>query len=147
MATALYNITGEASWAKLFERNRDRGDFHEATDGITSINILLDKESLDVLKKSGSRLRPSITEDGMSVKFRRPWVHQSVTEFGGQAKIVDKDDEPWDTSIAIGNGSKVEVFFSVYDTSKGKGTRLEGVRVLELVEYESEGGGGVKLPF
>lgn len=37
--------------------------------------------------------------------------------------------------LEIGNGSTVEVTVSVYDTSKGKGHRLEEVKVLDLIEY------------
>ena len=150
MASQLYSVTGTANWAKLFERNRDKGEFHVETDGATTIDLLLDKEGLDTMKKAGSRLRPKITDEGVVIKFKRPWVHQSIEAFGGAPRVVNKDDEPWDTEISVGNGSQVEVFFSVYDTKMGKGTRLEGVRVLDLIEYEAPEGenkGGVKLPF
>jgi hypothetical protein len=42
--------------------------------------------------------------------------------------------------------SDVEVAISVYDTKLGKGTRLEGVKVLELIPYESETSGEPKAP-
>lgn len=151
MAAKLHSITGTAYWAKLFERNRDKGEYHEATDGITSIDLLLDKEALDYLKKTGSRLRPRVTEEGVVVKFRRPWVHNSIEAFGGAPRVVNKDNETWDNTVSIGNGSEVEVFFSVYDTTKGTGTRMEGVRVLNHVEYEvpedQRKESGIKLPF
>lgn len=40
--------------------------------------------------------------------------------------------------IAIGNGSDVKIRVAVYDTLKGKGQRLEAVKVLNLVEYVRE---------
>ena len=40
--------------------------------------------------------------------------------------------------ILIGNGSKVEARINVFDTIKGKGQRLESLKILELVEYERE---------
>jgi len=140
LATQTYYMTGKAAWAKLFERNRDRAEFHEETDGVTSINILLEKEDLDKLKATGSRLRPMVTDDGLAVKFKRPWVHKGgIEDFGGAPQVVDKDGNDWDDSIAIGNDSMVEVAFEVYDTTMGKGTRLTGVKVLELVVFEGDG--------
>jgi hypothetical protein len=150
MASNRIYITGTAMWAKLFERNRDTGDYHTETDGITSVCLLLEKEELGKLKASGSRLRPAVTDDGLSVKFRRPWKHRSIAEFGGAPQVVDKDDKPWDDSVSIGNGSKVTVAITVYDTAMGKGTRLEGVKVLELVPYDNPNAGEPnqpKLPF
>lgn len=148
MATERIYITGTAMWAKLFERNRDTGEFHEATDGVTSVDMVLEKEQLDKLKKAGSRLRPRITDEGLVIKFRRPWKHQSIEEFGGQAQIVDKDGNQWDNTKSIGNGSKVEIAVDIYDTKLGKGSRLAGVKVLDLVEYESEyKDSGPSLPF
>lgn len=146
MASERIYITGTAMWAKLFERNRDQGEYHKETDGVTSVELTLDKEELDKLKKSGSRLRPKVTDDGLAVRFRRPWKHQSIEDFGGPAQIVDADGNDWDDGVSIGNGSKVEVAIDVYDTKLGKGTRLAGVKVLELVPYESESSGEPKAP-
>ena len=150
MATQRFYIKGKAKWAKLFERNRDQGEYHTETDGVTSIELVLEKEELDKLKKSGSRLRPKITDDGLSVRFRRPWKHQSIEEFGGPPQVVDADGNDWDDGVSIGNDSEVEVAYDVYDTKMGKGTRLVGVKVLDLVSYESETSGepkAKKLPF
>jgi hypothetical protein len=150
LATQRIYLTGTAMWAKLFERNRDQGDYHTETDGITSICLLLEKEELAKLKASGSRLRPSVTDEGLSVKFRRPWKHRSIEEFGGAPQVVNADGEDWDHSVSIGNGSKVEVAVSIYDTPMGKGTRLEGVKVIDLVEYDNPNAGEpltTKLPF
>lgn len=150
MATQRIYLTGTAMWAKLFERNRDQGDYHKETDGITSICLLLEKEELGKLKASGSRLRPAVTDDGLSVKFRRPWKHRSIAEFGGAPQVVDKDGNQWDETVSVGNGSKVEIVISVYDTPMGKGTRLEGVKVLDLVSYENPNAGEApkaKMPF
>lgn len=145
----MYSIIGIANWAKLFERNRDNSEYHEATDGITCLDLILDQEAITTLKETGSRLRPRMTEEGMVVKFRRPWAHPKIEAFGGAPKVVDHEDNPWDDSVSIGNGSRVEVFFVVYDTPMGKGTRMEGVRVLELVEYEAPNSGisDSRLPF
>lgn len=148
MATNRLYLKGKAMWAKPFERNRDRGEYHEATDGITSIDLLMEKEELDKLKDSGSRLRPKVTDEGLSVKFKRPWKHPTIEEFGGAPQVVDKDGNDWDDGVAIGNESVVEIAVDVYDTQMGKGTRLAGIKVLDLVEYETEGEPGQpRLPF
>lgn len=139
MATETIYITGTAMWAKLFERNRDRGSYHEDTDGITCVDLILEKEELDKLKASGSQLKPRVTDEGLVIKFKRPWVHASISEFGGMAQVVDKDGNDWDDGVSIGNGSTLEVAVDVYDTQKGKGTRLTGVKVLEHVEFEGDG--------
>jgi len=148
MASERIYLRGKAMWAKPFERNRDRGEFYEATDGVTSIDLLMEKEELDKLKASGSRLRPKVTDDGLSVKIKRPWIHAGgIEDFGGPPQVVDADGNDWDDSVSIGNMSDVEVAVDVYDTQMGKGTRLAGIKVLDLVEYESEGEGGPRLPF
>ena len=41
--------------------------------------------------------------------------------------------------VLIGNGSKVAVNLAVYNTAKGMASRLEGLRILDLVEYNPEG--------
>lgn len=146
MAKDFLRITGTAMWAKLFERNRDRGEYFKETDGKTTIEVILEKEELDKLKQAGSRLRPRITDDGLSVTLRRPWVHPTIEEFGGPPQVVDADGNDWDDSVSIGNGSKVEVALEIYDTKLGKGTRLAGVKVLEHVPYESPDSGEPKAP-
>lgn len=147
MSTQLIELEGTASWAKVFETNRDMNtDFH-GEGGAYTIQVQLEKEELDKLTKSGSRLKPKLSDDGISVTFKRKHINQAgIEELGGPPKVVGPDKEPLDN--LIGNGSRVKVYCSVYDTKMGKGTRLEGVHVLDLVEYEgSSEGGGVKLPF
>lgn len=151
MASKTIYVTGLAMYPKLFERNRDRAKFHEETDGITCVDMILEQDQLEMLKEEGCRLRPKVTEDGIMVRFRRPWVHKAGIEaFGGPPQVVDIDGADWDDGVSIGNGSKVEVALDVYDTSMGKGTRLSGVKVLEHVPYESEESGEPRqkaLPF
>lgn len=40
--------------------------------------------------------------------------------------------------ILLGNGSEVEVRVAVYDTAKGKGHRLEAIKILDLIEYQTD---------
>lgn len=149
MTTQLIELEGIASWAKVFENIRDMNtDFH-GEGGAYTVDVQLEKEELDKLTKSGSRLKPKLGDDGVSIRFKRKHIHPGgIEELGGPPKVVGPDKELLD-NVLIGNGSRVKVYVSVYDTKLGKGTRLEGMQVVDLIEYESEGGegGGVKLPF
>lgn len=146
--SSLHSVTGIAKWAKVFEFNRDRGEFHKDYDGAYTIQVYLDEDEMKKHSASGSRIKPKIDDDGVYINYKRKHTNEAIPALGGAPKVVDDNDEPWDTDKLIGNGSKVEVFFTVYDSKMGKGTRLEGIRVLDPVEYEGTGeGGGVKLPF
>jgi len=148
MTAQLLELEGIASWAKVYEENRDKNEDFHGEGGAYTVDVLLEKEELDKLTKSGSRLKPKIVDEGISIRFKRKHIHPAgIEELGGPPKVVGPDKEPID--CLIGNGSKVKVYVSVYDTKMGKGTRLEGMQVTDLIEYESESGegGGVKLPF
>lgn len=143
MATAFHKVTGKAQWAKLYERNRDTKSPHpgvqkslDATNGRTSIELVLDPDQLEVFEASGSQKQVRAGENGAIVKFERPWEHR-IEDFGGAPDVFDKDGNEWDENQLIGNDSTVEVTFVTYDTEMGKGTRLEKVVVLDLVKYES----------
>ena len=153
--TNLFSVIGTAKYAKVFPRNKDNNEDYHGPGGAYTIDLLMEKEELDKFTKSGSRLKPNLTEDGVSVKFKRkhnPPTRKNgspIEEFGGPPRVVDHENKPWDDTVSIGNGSVVEVWFTVYDTRKGKGTRLEGIRVIEHVPYETDGEyeSGVRLPF
>lgn len=139
-------IEGTAQWAKLFEHNKDDNvDFH-GEGGAYTVDVLIDKENMDKFTESGSRVKPKLGEDGISIRFKRKHNHPTIPELGGPPKVVDAEGNDWDPEVAIGNDSKVRVAFSVYETRMGKGTRLNAVRVLELVEYDGETSGETKLP-
>jgi hypothetical protein len=156
MATTYHKIKGKAYWAKVFERNRDTESQHpgvqqklDETNGQTSIVLLLDEEGMSEFEASGSRRKPRVTDEGPAIQLTRPWEHK-IEVFGGPPQVVDAEGNDWDDGVSIGNGSEVEVAFDVYDTPMGKGTRLSGVKVLNLVEYEPEESGeprAPKLPF
>jgi hypothetical protein len=143
MATRLVKLRGIGYWAKLFEQNRDLTGYDNALadiGGQTTIDVDLDDRHMALLQKSQSMLRgsPSPDNPGLTrVKFKRKWQEQYG---GGEAKIERPDGSPWDleTDGLIGNGSEVEVTLAVYDTSRRNivGTRLDKVKVINLVKYE-----------
>lgn len=103
-------------------------DFYPANEG--ELRKLLD---------AGFKSRPKEDEDGKFVKLKRKHEAQMGKELVslGPPKIIDKDGN--ETDVLPGNGSKVTVKVVLYDTAKfGKGSRLETVRIDELVEYVKE---------
>ncbi len=72
--------------------------------------------------------------DGLVFKFAR-----KSKDKNGVAKTPPKvvDSAGKDTTVAIGNGSKVRVFFNSFKNSEGgTSTELLGIQILELVRYE-----------
>ena len=118
---SLISLTGTASWCKgLFEPDTK---FDEA--GVYSFEFTPDEASLEVFKNSGSRIK---IQDNGGIRLRRKAPD-------GQPEVLFEGD-PWDGSKMIGNGSHVTVVIDVYDSRMGKGTRLEGVRIDELEEFD-----------
>ena len=153
MSYEVVDITGTAQYPKLFDFNRDPGakkedgapyDFPECT----SIQLLLDQDELTKISRANPNLKPRIKENGLEVKFRRKWNDPIGKELGGEPVVKDSEGNPWDRNVMIGNGSKVRAAVQVYDTKFGKGMRLLGVQVLELVEPDlPEQGSTPELPF
>lgn len=147
MATTFIYLSGKAKWAKVYKPD----EAFNTT--FWRIDVDLDPKSQAVFDKSGLRLKPKTAEDGTFITFRRPTQKQFKTELKefDPPKVVDKNGE--DFSQTIGNGSEVTIKVEVYDSFKGKGHRLVGVRVDNLVEYnppaaEAAGETTVKgLPF
>lgn len=138
-------VEGTAEWAKVFPSNRDMKGFegaYEDCGGAYTIDVVLDSDEAEKLTEAGSIKQGSVTEDGLKFKFVRK--HEGpFAEVSGPPIVIDSDDNPWDIESMgfIGNGSKVRLKLSIYDTKyRGrKGTRLDAVRVLEHVPHFPEG--------
>lgn len=128
MATNFIYLSGKAKWAKV--RTPD-----EKYDNYT-IDLYPSKESWGEFKASGMEVRPKKSEDGEFITLRRPntkLIKGEVVTFG-PPKVLNPDETTFEG--LIGNGSTVTLKVAVYDTMKGKGHRLEAVRVDDLVVYE-----------
>jgi hypothetical protein len=161
MATEFYKFEGKAKWAKIYEPEEFRG----------SVNWKIDQ--IARRKKAGLQSKVYEDEDGTYVCFKRPktkLIKNVLNEFSGP-KILDvdgntlvsyhksQDGSKWErvgNPVLIGNGSTVEVEVAVYDTQMGKGQRLESIRIIDLIEYKSDGGNtivvsgpseGIKTPW
>lgn len=148
MATKTIELHGTLEWAKLFEGNRDNGEFDIETDGATTVDLIMDDETFKAMKDAGVRKqgKPDPEGRGTRVKFKRPWKDQFDREWAaGPPKVFTPSGDAWsDEDGMIGNGSIGVVFLDVYDTKMGKGCRLNGVQVIDHVVFEADGGGGVK---
>jgi hypothetical protein len=147
MSSQTYYITGKAQWAKVFTHNKDSNEDFHGPGGAYTVDLVVDKEELDAFVATGARTTPKTAEDGMLIKFKRKHTHPTIPAFGGPPQVVDAEKNAWDGTL-IGNDSILEVAYTVYDTKMGKGSRLEGVRVIEHVALpEFEGTEEAKLPF
>lgn len=135
-------LEGVANWAKIFGANRDMEGYkgaYKEYEGATSIELVLDDENWDKLKRSGTMKRGKPVEGGTAVKLERKWNTGKEWD-SGAPEVLRADGNPWDvdTDGFIGNGSKVRVMAVVTDfPDRGvSSTRLEMVKVLEHVPYE-----------
>lgn len=144
------DITGLAFWPKLFEHDRDKGskksegakfDYPEAT----TIQVVLEQSELKKVVSVNPDVKVRPTDNGLEVKFRRPWYNATNPAWGGAPAVKDENGDPWDVQKKIGNGSKVRVAAEVYKHKHGTGMRLMGVQVLEHVEPDLPD--GPDLPF
>ena len=130
MASKDYYFSGEAKWAMLFAPDKEYKNY--------KITVNLDEPSKVKYLESGLQGRPKTDDGGFWVTFRRP----ETKEIKGDLKRFEKpkvvNDLGEEVTDFVGNGSKVTVRVTVYDTRRGKGHRLEAVRVDELVKYVSD---------
>tara|TARA_B110000093_G_scaffold28364_1_gene28112 strand:+ start:2249 stop:2794 length:546 start_codon:yes stop_codon:yes gene_type:complete len=147
MATNTIELTGTLEWAKLFESNRDNGEYDVETDGATTVTLLMEDDVFKAMKDSGVRKqgKPDPEGRGTRVTFKRPWKDRFDREWAaGPPVVYTPAGSVWseDGDGLIGNGSVGVVYLDVYDTKMGKGCRLNGVQVIDHVVFEGGGGGG-----
>lgn len=111
------------------------------------LDLVVDDKTAESLEALG--LHPSKTKDGnlktyedfpgKVFKFKR----KAVTKEGVELKppvVVDAETNVVPADLLIGNGSKVEISANIYEYSfqgkKGLSAGLNGVQILELVEYK-----------
>lgn len=129
MATKTFYFSGTCKWAKLNKPDTKYNNF--------GIDLYLDEKSWDAFKKSELQLKVKKDDDGSFVSFKRPvskLIKGELVDFG-KPEMLDAGGQPMDNEILVGNGSEVTCKVVVYDSAKGKGHRLEAVRVDNLIEY------------
>lgn len=127
MATSYVYLSGKAKWARLFTPDDKYKNY--------KIDVCLDEDSRKKFAESGMTMTPKPQEDGEYITFRRPeakLIKNELVKFEPPA-VTDANGNK--VEALVGNGSDVTIKVVVYDTIKGKGHRLEAVRVDKLVEY------------
>lgn len=130
MSSKTWYFTGTAKWAKVETPDPKYGKY--------SIDLYMDEHNMAKYEESGAQLKIRTNDEGEQyVSFQRPHVMLSKGELVtlGPPDMLSADGSPLPKGTLIGNGSIVTVRTDVFDTQKGKGTRLTGVRVDNLVEY------------
>ena len=130
MATDIYYFSGTCKWAKVHESTPT----YDKKGMEWSISMYLDDNGWAQFEKSGLELKVRTDDDGKFVNFKRPTkklIKDELVEFESPI-VVDANNMP--VTKLIGNGSEVIAKVSVYDTTKGKGHRFEGIRVVNLKE-------------
>lgn len=142
MAKAQYlKFKGLVAWARIWEGQEDdyNGDKH------WKLSFYPTKEVAEDIKNAGIQARMKDDDGEKSGVAGKYFVFKRKLEesFGGgepqkmePVKVRDKNGKLIEERISIGNGSTVEVTLEVYPTKRfGKGTRLNEVRILDLIEY------------
>jgi hypothetical protein len=127
LASSYYYLSGKAKWAKLFKPDDKYKNWQ--------IQVYMDDPSMKIFDESGMTMQKKQDEDGTFVTFRRPEakvIRDELVKFN-PPEVLDAEGNKLEK--LVGNGSEVTVKVIVYDTMKGKGHRLEAVKVNKLVEY------------
>lgn len=150
MATQFFYIEGTVNWAKVYEPVLK---YQSKTEYEWSLDFKPDNPEEFTATKSQKKFRDGFIKLTRDVE-RNDKDGNKINEEPPKVLIrVEEENVPF-TSL-IGNGSKAIVKVAVYDTRMGKGTRLEGLVVLDHVPYEggtptapiSTSDGGEVLPF
>lgn len=140
MANEKVILSGRIMWAKgLYVPDR-----YEDGPLMYTFPFYPDPTSLAIFEelKKKYKLRNNIKSDnkGKYIVLRRPHdprEYEGKTIFeGGPPEVLATDGSPFDPEVIIGNGSTVSVLLDVYSTGKSGGSRVEKVKVVELIPYE-----------
>lgn len=133
MATKYYNFKGKIKWTQnVHEPDEFNGQ------RFWKISVFdLDENSKAEFAQSGIRITPKTDGDGDTLyTFRRSCtklIKGELIEFEPPAYI---DSEGNDITVQVANGSEAIVNVAVYDAgAMGKGHRLQGIKVTNLIEY------------
>ena len=127
MASSYFYLTGKAKWAKLFKPDDKYKNWQ--------IQVYMDDASMKIYDESGMTMAKKQDDDGEFVTFRRPEakvIKDELVKFN-PPEVIDANGEKLEQ--LVGNGSDVTIKVIVYDTMKGKGHRLEAVKVNKLIPY------------
>lgn len=162
--TQTYEFEATLKWVKIYEPDEAFGSTRWLLNA-----YLTDDRQWRLFERSGLQLEPKEDEDGKYVVFRRdtekkmkkdfveftppfvydkdgtPLVQYKDKETGQNVYSFDMKEgieyEQVGEPVMIGNGTLAKVRVSIYDTARGKGHRLENIKIIDLVEYTGSGRG------
>lgn len=163
MTTQYVTFEGIANYAKPYKPDEFRGasrwtlnlvlDTDEEIEKYKSVGIQKKLKEVDKGKVSFSPTRDRTKlMKGQIVHFTPPFIYDKNGEV--LVKYVDENDKPIYSynednkpkinrvgdPVIIGNGSRVAVRMSYYPTQMGIGSRLESIKILDLIEYKPNDG-------
>ena len=182
--TTYLQLPATFEWAKVFPENMDKdgpNGAYQGHGGAYTIDLIMSKEVFQQLEDAGSQKTPSVQnkdgkwlgekqwktkeqgisyldalEEAETVKVKLIRKHDAPYTYGGPPQVAHADGTPWDIKDdgTIGNGSSGIAYISVYQAGGLMGTRLDGIQVMEHVEYisdyepdeEGESGGRIRMP-
>lgn len=157
--TEYIKLRGKSRWPLLYDKTDDKYG------SVWKIDLYLDEENLKKYENLGLQRAVRDGDDGKYVTFKRdvfkifnpkegpqyfapPRVYDKngkglvtyVDKEGGKPIYSAKSPDAFHRvgePVSIGNGSEVEVTVAVFELNKikGKGSRLESVKILDLIEY------------
>ena len=138
MTTKVVFLSGVTKWAKLAKPDEKFLTYQ--------LDLFMDEPSLAEFKASGLQLTLKNKGEGDFVTLRRPatkvFMNKTTKENElvtfGPPDVLSPDGNIYADVPLIGNGSHITCKVTVYDTMKGKGHRLEKVRIDKLVEYNPQ---------
>lgn len=145
-------LSGKLYWAKILGAPRPNynGDARE-----WAFELELDDAGVSILKKHkvADRIKGKGFNIGQNAQFaeRNPFILLKKPELSKDGnpntpiRVYDGDDNEWDQSKLIGNGSSADVKLDIRDYGPGKkvGVYPAAVRVNDLVSYQSSEFGGM----
>jgi len=130
-------ITGKSYWAAITTPNT-------TFEPVWSIDLAVDSKTKKELEEAG--LKAKMVEGEARFKFKRK-VHKKDGSMNKRPVLLDADGK--ETSVQIGNGSLVMIQTTIkdwkYGTKTGTSADLQGVKILELVEYGGGAPDGAEL--
>lgn len=156
MANNVYKIQGKAFWCKVL---KDPVDNYQKDGKEWTVDVAVDSATAATLADLGlgSKIKNKSDDRGNFITFRRRDVKRSGDKAGqaNQPISVYKPDgrTPWERDMDIGNGTVVEVKFSInsypHKISKKPVTQANilSMNVLEHVQYKKPSDNQVPFDF
>ena len=144
MADKIVYMSGPVRWAKVFDHNRDKGEY-APEGGQYTIDIGLDADDAKEVKKWNRLYTGKKDEKAGLTYFQFKRKHTAfkndgelIEAWSGPPTVYDDEGNPWTVGL-IGNDSVCTVKLAVNSVGSKTFVRLEGVRVDTLVPFEGGG--------